>query len=485
MDTPLPQEALPEPFSDEYPELVDLYWAAWESAWRHVRTRPGAPQSPYMDEGFDPSTIWIWDTCFMAAFCKYGAAVFPGVESFDNFYAPIHDGAPSPLKIQHPDNPPLFAWFELAQARHTGNLTRLAHIWERGYLQKHYTFFQNQPPPRTTVPPFARYHNDLHWDGTGFLWSGVANGMDNTPRGRGTPPHGYDGHERILWFDAMAQQGLAARSMAEIADILADTTAAEHFRSEHALWRKRTNDLHWDAADRCYHDVLADSPKTFLRVRTPAVYWPLLAGFCDAGQAAALAELATDPETFGGPVPFPSVARNDSDFRESGHYWRGGVWVPLAYMACKALEENGYAAISDVAAIRLLSHMSRTYTEFTPSSIWECYQPLRPEPATLKDGTGHARPDFCGWSALAPICLFLENVLGLRRVDALAQTVVWDCNRPGNYGLRNLRVGKGVIDLIHTDRDSIEVTSSHRFTLILNGKAHALEAGAHVFRLAD
>lgn len=470
---------LPQPESESFPELVELYWQAWESAWRHVREVPGAPQSPYMDEGFDAKTIWIWDTCFMVAFCKYGATQFPGVESLGNFYGPMHCGMDSPLKIQHPDNPPLFAWLEWENARHTGDVDRLERIWREGFLQRHYRFFLNQPTPRTQVPSYARYHNDLYWNGTGFLWSGVASGMDNTPRGRGTPPHAYDGHERILWFDAMAQQGLSAGAMAEIAGCVGDLDGKAFYRREHAAWRERINALHWDCEDQCFYDVLAEDPAAFVKVKTPAVYWPLLAGLCDAPQAAQLAALARDPEVFGGPVPFPSLARNDTEFEVTGHYWRGGVWLPLVYMACKALERNGHAADADAAAWDLLQHMSRTYATYRPASIWECYQPVEPLPATRQDGTGVVRPDFCGWSALGPISLFIENVMGLRRVDAIDKVVVWDCGRAGHYGLRNVRVGAGSIDLLHHADGRIQVTSSISLTLILNGKSHAIDAGEH------
>src|SRR5689334_20068651 len=96
---PLDRRLLPEPVYDDAPELVDLYWVAWQQAWDHVVSRDGMAQSPYMDEGFDPDTIWIWDTCFMTHFCKYAPHVFPGIESLDNFYRRMYDGARLAVKI--------------------------------------------------------------------------------------------------------------------------------------------------------------------------------------------------------------------------------------------------------------------------------------------------------------------------------------------------------------------------------------------------
>lgn len=420
----------------------------------------------------------------MALFCKYAPDVFPGVESFENFYQPIHDGRPSPFKIQHPDNPPLFAWIELEHARFTGDLTRLRRVWSQQYLQKHYTFFHAQPPPRTATPLFARYHNDLHWTGQGYLWSGVASGMDNTPRGRGTPPHGHDGHERILWFDALAQQGLAARSLAEIADLLGDAPAATHYRAEHARIRALLDHVYWDSGVGIYHDVLAADPATKVRVKTPAAYWPLLADLCSPAQTARLATHARDPLGFGGPVPWPSVSRDDPDYRASGFYWRGGVWLPLAYMATKALQNHGHAPLADELAARLVRHQAATFAQHTPHTIWECYAPEAPRPATEKDDASFARPDFCGWSALGPISLFIENVLGFHRIDGLAREIEWDCRLPGRVGLRRLRFADIKTDLIREPDGSVHVTSTAPYTLVLNGVRHAIPRGTGILACA-
>jgi glycogen debranching enzyme len=467
--TDFSRDGIPEPVYSIRPEWVELYWTAWQLAAEHVVTREGVPQSPYMDEGFDPGTIWIWDTCFMAAYCKYAPERFPGVESFENFYAPLHGGATSSLRIQHPDNPPLFVWLELENARFTGNLERLRSVWSRGVLQKHDAFFQNQPPPRTQTHPAARYHNDLHWNGSGFLWSGVASGMDNTPRGRGSDPHGIEGHERILWFDALAQQALSARCMADIAELLEDASASD-WRQLFAERSAQLNALHWCAEEGMYYDVLADNPAEFVKVKTPAAYWPLLAGGCSPDQIQALAHHAADPHGFGGGVPWPSVSRDDPAYDATGGYWRGGVWLPLAYMATKALERHGQARLADQHARNLIDHMCRTWREVEPHTIWEAYAPEAPRPATGKDGNERVRPDFCGWSALGPISLFIENVLGFREINALTRTVVWDApDTPGTLGLRNLRFGD-ICAVLLIENGKLSCKSNLPMTLVFRGE---------------
>ena len=107
--------------------LVELYNRAWATASGRVRRGPeGMVASPYLDENCYDDQIWIWDGCFMVMFSKYAPDAFPGKETLMNYYAPIHDGAPSPLRIHLIDNPPLFAWTELENFRFSADTTRLA-----------------------------------------------------------------------------------------------------------------------------------------------------------------------------------------------------------------------------------------------------------------------------------------------------------------------------------------------------------------------
>ena len=74
---------------NEAPELIELYWTGWQLAWDHVLTTPGAPAARHMDEAFHPEIIWIWDTCFMAHFCKYAPESEPAIPSTAKFHDEI------------------------------------------------------------------------------------------------------------------------------------------------------------------------------------------------------------------------------------------------------------------------------------------------------------------------------------------------------------------------------------------------------------
>ena len=101
------KDFIPHPVDDAHPEYLTLYEKAWALAYAHIRDIPGMPQTPYMDEAFCDTQIWIWDTCFMSLFCKYGREVFPGVESLSNFYEVLYGEGKLPFVIPTAHEPKL------------------------------------------------------------------------------------------------------------------------------------------------------------------------------------------------------------------------------------------------------------------------------------------------------------------------------------------------------------------------------------------
>lgn len=474
----LPPQAIPEIVFDSDPGIADFHRCAWALAWEHVIEYPGAPRSPYMDEAHTPGRIWIWDTCFMALFCKYAPDRFPGVESFDNFYKPLYDGTPTTLAIHHLDNPPLFAWIEWQDYLFTGRRERLETIYRKGYLQKHFERMESLPLPQ--APDCATNEIFFRKVELGYHWAGCPNGMDNTPRGGGgggpNPDDPRDGYSDILWLDAIAQQALVAECIANIADLFEDTTEAGRWREKHRALGDLLNHHYWDEEDGFYYDIHASAPHDFYKVKTPAAYWPMLAGLCSREQAERLASHLRDPEVFGGEVPWPSIARNDPEFDPRGGYWRGGVWLPTAYMGIKALERYGFHDLADSTAEKLVRHMFKTWRDYEPDTIWEAYSPTEPKPSTHKKPDCLVRPDFCGWSALGPISLGIENLLGID-CNAPTQTVTWRIHHPCRHGIRNLRFGNVRASLVFDGHDTVDVSTDHAFTLVVGDQQFRLQPG--------
>ena len=475
------KQKVPSPTLDGSADLIDLYWKAWELAHDHIREDKGLPQSPYLDEAHWEDTIWIWDTCFMALFSKYAPAVFPGVESLNNFYVPLHtDRYPPgafPQNIQHPDNPPLFAWVEHDHFLFTNDSDHISDLLnETQYLQKHFEWFDHIPLDYRFESQAATHNPSapiaLQRKPNGYLWGGIQSGMDNTPRNG-------DG----LWIDAIAQQGLSALYISRLFERIGNAQAATEWKARYDGIKATVNEHYWDDEDGIYYDIDPDSGD-FLRVKTPACFWPMLAEMCSPEQAAALVKHLQDPKTFGGERPWVSVARNDPAFVAAhGDYWRGGIWLPLAYMGTKALEKYGYYDEAASAADALLMQMVNAYKKCDPHTIWECYSPTSDEPASYKAGKGRVRPDFCGWSALGPISMLIETILGFHTVDASSHTVKWYLHQRRRHGITNLHFGKVVTDIHFDGCNTVSVTSNTPYTIAINGKDYEILSGTNTITL--
>ena len=495
----LDHSLLPEPVFDQNPAFVELYWKAWDIAWSHVLERNDTPQPRYMDPGMNPGTTWIWDTCFMALYCRYAFDVFPGIESLNNFYFILYDHKPTKIHIHFVDNPPLFAWVESEYLKLTGDRSRIQWLFDHHYLEQHFDFIDHAR---------SRPHNPAvyEWPITqrtafGYPWRGNTSGMDNTPRGRSWCNNFKIGNSRgqitfnhIYWVDLMAQQALVAESIQRLAELIEETAIANQFNEKYLELKTILNQFYWDNQDGFYYD-LRKYPAGYLRsaqqrhrvplvkVPTPASYWPMLAGVTDASQAQLLAEKAADPKWFGTPMPWTSVAQHDPEFDPRGRYWRGGVWLPTAYMGTKALERFHYYSTADLLAERLLTMMVRTYKQFDPHSIWECYLPTEAKPATQKRNIGFGKDEFCGWSALGPISLFIENVIGIHEINTIQKFIKWNIHHEDRHGINHLHFGENYTDLIF-ENNIISVRSDQQYSLILTDstgqeKQHiAVESGS-------
>ena len=488
---------LPLPVYDAHPEYLELYDKAWELAYQHIDTIPGIPSPVYMDEAHRSDRIWIWDTAFMGHFCKYCPSVFPGVSSLDNFYkillsdksAPLpkvvgnvycgkDEGKMLPLRIHHADNPPILAWTEYRYAMQTGSRGRLTRCLP--YLERWFDMFDAFDP--AVKPHGASQKVMLRKFDDGYAWGGCPSGMDNSPRGRTEVPTQRPvcpDNPDLRWVDALSQQGLSALYMSRIAGILGKEKEQQHWAEVHSRLSSALNDLYWDCDDSFYYDIFSDGSKC--KVPTIASWWPVLAEMTGKERAAAMTAHLRDSLRFGGFVPTPSLSRSDADFIEDGGYWRGSVWLPTSYMALKATDDWGEYELAREMGGRILEHMYRTYKDYAPHTIWECYSPTAYEPA--RDKKGHpVRPDFCGWSALGPISIFIEDVIGIKEADGFGRTLLCDFEKhpAGKVGVHNYRFGDVVCDII-AGEDAIEVESNRPFTLKADGKSFSVEAGKNRF----
>ena len=105
-------------------------------------------------------------------------------------------------------------------------------------------------------------------------------------------------------------------------------------------------------------------------------------------------------------------------------------------------------------------------------TIWECYSPEFPEPATRWNSTFYSRQVFVGWSGLGPIALLIENVLGIS-VDGRDNLIRWGIHRLDRHGIENIQLRDGIISLeARPNGDSmiVEIKADSNFLLEIDWK---------------
>ena len=499
------KDFLPKPVYDERPEYEEFYMRAWELARDHVREIEGMPQNPYMDEAFCDTQVWIWDTCFMTLFCKFAREVFPGVETLNNFYQVLHEGkqlpsivpsenepdwtcatpgVPFPIQVHLADNPPLFAWAEYENALMCADKEYLSNLLnERKILQKHYEWVE-ELKYSLKIPGVTNITHLKHKE-RGYTWEGGCSGMDNTPRGRvRIPSEERPNNPNMLWLDAICQQALSAKMIAKLFTLLGDMKNASEWEGKYQEKKDLVNTYYWDKEDKFYYDI-DENDGHFYKVQTMASYWALTAGIASQEQAKEMLALLFDENLFGGRVPFVTLARNDAEFQHDGQYWRGSVWLPTAYATLKGISQYGFHKEARELSLRLLEHMYHTYKQYTPHTIWECYSPCAYEPGRQTDNEEIVRPNFCGWSALGPIAIYLEYVLGFHTINAFEKVIEWAKpeETTGKIGVKNLRFGGIVTNIVAEGNDCI-VTSNKPYTLKINGKIFDIVVGENKISIA-
>ncbi len=448
---------------DSSPQWVELYECSIKLALENIDSteyRPGwLPQMTCMP-GW--GKIWQWDSCFMAIFAKYFNNVIAPMNNLDNLYSlqrddgyismayMINSGEPA---FGERINPPLYAWCEWEYYRFSGDIQRVCRVLP--VLIKYYNYLKDN----------RRRKNGLY-----FFEDSGSSGMDNAPRGA-FPAANLAGSD-ICWIDLACQQVLSAGCIAKLASAAGKKSEAESFINEAEKLAGLINRYHYKSSTGFYYDVF-DTTFNALANKTVAGFWPLLSEVATLDQAQKLLKHLNDPDEFNTPHPVPVLSRDDPNYTPDGGYWLGSVWAPTNYMVVKGLQKYGYHALAREIAVRHIDMMSRVYRNPAYSSIWECYSPEYAKPAT-KDKTPEengmlVRDRFVGWSALGPVAMFIENIIGLD-FDAVERRILWRISEKQRHGIENLAFAGENISLYCDGncgfkKTSIRVVSSGSFTL--------------------
>lgn len=435
----LPEPVLPKQFA----YLAPLYEAAWEMLLQLVRDpepTSGLPNS-YVSTGPNfPDHLFVWDTSFTAMCLAYGQRALPASASLDVLYSRqfdggyihrehnVHDGLPALFEPGFSPNPPLMSMAEWKLAAVTGSLARLAQVY----------------------PVLCGYHRWIAANrrlSTGIYWTtGLASGLDNSPaQGEGYPC-------------LTAQMAHDAEVLGQIARLLGREEEAQAWEEEHQQTGEALNRWLWDAQAGIYATSLPGGGYSPHKVVT--AFWPLWAGIVPPRRVAALLAHLQDPHSFWRHHPLPSLAADSPCFHPAGEYWQGSTWAPTTYAVIKGLQRVGR---SDLAMALSALHLQRLYEVWRQTGkLWENYSSEDSTPGN------DAAPDYC-WSALGPIALLFDVVLGLSP-DATRQTLRWLPAENERVGVRRFPLGPATISLLQQPRAEgrwIEVITDAPFSLEL------------------
>lgn len=392
----------------------ELYAAALRIAKSKVRGGPADPayKKPYTDAAFS-SNIFLWDTCFIAAYAKYHQQELPVANALDNFYnLQDADGfisreytkeGKTMWPKEHPVsiNPPLLAFAELELHSQQPNPVRLKKVYP--HLRRFYEFL------------LKHYRMEDHLFFNDALGSGMDN-IDRFPRGwqddgAGIALHNlypeifdYKGRNPA-WnrqgrgVDISAQMAFFADNLRTIARITGNKKHITEYSTFYNETKEAINRHCWNKADGFYYDLGYGKQITRKHI---GMYWMLIAGLVPDKRLDAFLAHLTDPNQFWRKFPVASYPASELEFNPAGGYWLGSNWAPTTYMVIRGLQRCGKNELAGKLAKQYYWCVAQVYK--ATGTFWENYAP-----DFIKQGND-SRKDFCGWTAIAPIAIWHEFI---------------------------------------------------------------------------
>ena len=458
------REAVPQPFWEGHPDVIACYRRAWEICGSKIRApEPGSGFTRNFVFTKFSGAVFVWGSCFIAMFGKYGSGAFPFIRMLENFYgAQDSDGfIPRELDIatgrsafeRHDPSSVggnLFAWAEWQWHLFSGDRTRLAAVY----------------------PALLAYHRWIRkhrtWQNGTYFASGWGCGMDNIPRMDASRYSPEFDHGHLSMVDVTFQQVFNARLLLRIAEAAGIGTGREELAEEAERLTRFANERMWDDAAGLYKDLDRDGRR--IACQHVGAFWALLAGVAPPERARRLLAALEDPARFRSACGTASTSMADPGFDpDGGCYWRGGVWCMMEYMIAEGLVSAGLADAAHRLARRHVEAVARVFRD--TGSIWESYSPAAVAPGRIWGQL--VRNEFVGFSGIAPIAMLLEHVFGIR---ATAGRIDWTVRLTEAHGVRGLRLGDGtVVDLECAARTSpaepprVAVRSPRPVPVFVNG----------------
>lgn len=426
---------LPKPYWKGHKDVIDCHDKAWQLAFGNLRmpTQESGFVSAFIDTAFN-GYLFMWDSCFILMFGRYGSRAFNFQKTLDNMYARQHmdgficrelreDAAGEHFTRYDPSatGPAILAWCEWEYYKTTADKRRLADVYY----------------------PLLAYHewmkeNHTWRDGT-YWSSGWGCGMDNQPRVEAGRDVAFS-HAHMVWADACLQALLDARCLIYMAKELGHDEDIAVLQQEIDWLGHVINTRLWSEEDAFYYDEWRDGRLN--KVKSVGAYWALLAEIVPPERLERFVAHLENEKEFKRPNRIPALSADNPCYCREGGYWKGGVWAPTNYMVMRGLDVNGYGQLAHEIALTFLEQVTKVFNE--TGTLWENYAPEYPAPGVF-DGKIAAK-DFVGWTGLAPISMFYEYVMGIKS-DPVNGKLCWEVRLLEEHGIADYPFGSSAVTL--------------------------------------
>ena len=363
------KELLPAPHWEGHEEVLRADWRTWQLAFGNLRGV--SPESGlvanFIDTAFNDCTF-MWDSCFMLMFGRYGTRAFDFLRTLDNFYARQHaDGfICREIGVANGDDrfsrfdptatgPGLMPWTEWEYYLNFGDRERLARVF----------------------PVLLAYHQWFRayrtWPDGSYWGTGYATGMDNQPRlEKGAPYyHAAFYHQHMTWVDVCLQQTLSAKLLDAMGGELGREADTAEMCEEARFLTRYVNRRLWDEQTHFYYDRRREGALT--GVKSIGAYWALLAGAVPKKRLAEFVAHLENPQEFHRPHRVPSLSADHPDYDREGGYWLGSVWPPTNYMVLRGLTQSGCDRLAYEIACNHLRNVVAAFEK--TGTVFENYAP--------------------------------------------------------------------------------------------------------------
>ncbi len=129
------------------------------------------------------------------------------------------------------------------------------------------------------------------------------------------------------------------QALARMATICGDHAMAARRNARYAKGAMAVRQHMWDESAGCFLSVRV---QTLEKIKSPTVggFMPAMAQIATPNQAARMADVLATP-AWATPLPIPTVARTDPQFR-SAEFWRGDAWPAPNYQVSGGLASSGH-----------------------------------------------------------------------------------------------------------------------------------------------